>query len=339
VGNVMKNVFLDTNIYLNFYHFTDEDLEELKKLSVIVNKEVRLYMTDQVYNEFKRNRENKIGAALRDFGKQIIPNQFPQICKGYPEYKELRESVKNFVIAKQKITQKLRSDVEENQLAADQIIESLFSVATFIKTDEETIRMAAQRVSLGNPPGKANSYGDAINWELLLRTVPNEENFYFVTDDKDYYSIINEDKLSEYLGWEWEQRKKSKIFCFHRLSEYLNSEFPEIKLASDFEKKLAIDDFVSSGSFSSTKATIKRLSKYTEFSDAELRKIIDASIENNQIYWIRSDYPVKSFLTRVIEGKEGILDPQVYERFKDIYLGEQEEGQEEEQEDFEFDDE
>ncbi len=39
--------FIDTNIFLSFYHLTSEDLEELRKLSVLLDqKEVTLYLTD-----------------------------------------------------------------------------------------------------------------------------------------------------------------------------------------------------------------------------------------------------------------------------------------------------
>jgi hypothetical protein len=44
------NVFLDTNIYLNFYHFTSDDLNELKKLFILQeSKKLNVYITEQVY--------------------------------------------------------------------------------------------------------------------------------------------------------------------------------------------------------------------------------------------------------------------------------------------------
>lgn len=49
----MVSIFIDTNIYLNFYHFSDDELEELKKLSVAIKKkDIKLYITRQVINEF-----------------------------------------------------------------------------------------------------------------------------------------------------------------------------------------------------------------------------------------------------------------------------------------------
>lgn len=94
----LKNIFLDTNVYLSFYSFTNEDLEELKKLSVVLNKKIKLFTTIQVMNEFKRNRENKVSDALLHIEKQDLPNKYPQICRSYPEYKELRDYSKKYSI-------------------------------------------------------------------------------------------------------------------------------------------------------------------------------------------------------------------------------------------------
>ena len=62
----MINLFIDTNIFLSFFHWTSEDLEELKKLIVLMdNDEIRLFLPEQVRNEFARNRGAKIVDAMR----------------------------------------------------------------------------------------------------------------------------------------------------------------------------------------------------------------------------------------------------------------------------------
>jgi hypothetical protein len=43
----MVNLFIDTNIFLSFFHLTSEDLEELKKLIVLIdNGEIRLFLPE-----------------------------------------------------------------------------------------------------------------------------------------------------------------------------------------------------------------------------------------------------------------------------------------------------
>jgi hypothetical protein len=329
----MKNLFIDTNIYLTFYHFSSDDLEELKKLSVAVdNNKIKLYITDQVMNEFRRNREAKIADALKIFTDQKLPDQFPQMCKVYDEYHELRDLLKEWWKIREQLLDKLRRDIDSNQCGADKIIESLFDVAENLEIDEDIMEKAKNRVALGNPPGKENSYGDSINWELLLQKVPSGQDLHLVTGDQDYSSKIARSKLSEFLNHEWERAKESKIFYYTKLSDFLRNEFPDIELASELEKELAIRDLVSSPNFSSTHKAIRKLSKFADFSDAEVIELIEASIDNDQIYWISDDSDVRLFLFRIIEGKEDILEPELLDRFNEIYRAESEENSNEDDE-------
>ena len=63
----MMNLFLDSNIWLSLYHFTNDDLEQFEKLKDMVNKSIRLFVPQQVYREIVRNRESKLKDALKCF--------------------------------------------------------------------------------------------------------------------------------------------------------------------------------------------------------------------------------------------------------------------------------
>src|SRR6185295_945772 len=98
------NLFIDTNIYLTFYHFTNDDLEQLKKLvAAIKNREIKVYLPAQVIEEFKRNRERKISDGLKKLNEQKLPNHFPQVCKEYGEYKELIRHIEAYEVTKDKL--------------------------------------------------------------------------------------------------------------------------------------------------------------------------------------------------------------------------------------------
>jgi hypothetical protein len=59
-------LFIDSNVFLSFYHLTNEDLEELRKpIALIDSGHIKLLVTKQVENEFVRNRGNKIANAMR----------------------------------------------------------------------------------------------------------------------------------------------------------------------------------------------------------------------------------------------------------------------------------
>ena len=85
------HLFIDTNIYLKFYHFSNDDLEELNKLHVLLdNDNLELYLPEQVRNEFNRNRDTKLADALKTFNTAKLEFQFPQFCKEYDEYEKLK---------------------------------------------------------------------------------------------------------------------------------------------------------------------------------------------------------------------------------------------------------
>jgi predicted nucleic acid-binding protein len=314
------NVFIDTNIYLTFYHYSSDDLEELKKLSVAIkSKDIKLYLTEQVKNEFKRNRETKIADALKRFYDQKVNRQFPQICKEYEEYKHLRQAIKQYEESKDKIYQQLLSDTEQNSLGADTVIDELFGRAQALDFSDKLLAAATVRVQLGNPPGKKGSYGDAINWETLLDKMPKED-LYLITDDADYISPINEDKLAQFLVEEWTERKRSNIFFYRKLSEFFRDKFPSIKLASELEKELAIANLVNSGNFRDTHAAIGHLSKFTDFTASQFKEIADAAISNSQITWISDDADVREFMQNLVRGKEADIDPEKLKLFEEYYL-------------------
>lgn len=132
----MLNLYLDTNAYLTFFHLTSDDLEELKKLEVMINKSdgIKLLLPEQTYDEFQRNRETKIADALKKFKEEKLNNQFPQMSKEYHEYHEMKRAIKEFDKNKSKLIDKLNKDISGKNLAADKIINNLFSEASRCKT-------------------------------------------------------------------------------------------------------------------------------------------------------------------------------------------------------------
>jgi predicted nucleic acid-binding protein len=303
------HLFLDTNILLSFFHYAGDDLEELKKLIVLIEKgKVRLYIPRQVLSEFGRNREVKIADALKKLKEQRLNLQFPQICKDYGEYNTLRKLQKDYETQHAALLQKLRNDIVNHTLKADAIIAQLFKLAVVIDCGDDLIHKARTRFDLGNPPGKDGSLGDALNWEALMAGVPEKVALYFISDDKDYCSPLDEDSFSEFLSEEWTSRKNSKIIFYKRLSLFFKEHFPDIKLAAELEKELLIEDLAKSGTFARTHSVIAKLASYSDFTAAQLNAIVDAAISNSQIYMIISDEDVYTFLASVITDHEMEID-------------------------------
>ena len=107
---------------------------------------------------------------------------------------------------------------------------------------------ALARVRRGNPPGKESSIGDALNWGGLLTEIEDGTDIYFVSEDKDYRSQLSPTTFNEFLKTEWEDRKTSEIFFYTRISHFFKANFPNIKIASEVERDLAIEELGDSGS-------------------------------------------------------------------------------------------
>ncbi|WP_373541033.1 PIN domain-containing protein [Chamaesiphon sp.] len=302
-------LFIDTNILLSFYSLNQEDLAELNKLIDAIDRhQITLVLTDQILDEFNRNRDQRIDGAIKSLRTQTFNPQYPQICEDYPEIDILRESLKLYEQAHVALTAKIALDIKAKNLKADRIIQSLFRLGKKLTNHPTTLDRARFRMGVGNPPGKNNSLGDAINWECLLDELPAGEDLYFVTGDKDYCSALNDDEFNDFLLNEWYDRKQTKIYFYKRLSSFCKEQFPEIALASARDKEFLIRDLVTSQSIASTQSAIAKLSYYSEFNAAQVNTIVAAAISNRQVVWSIEDDRVRSFLSSVVANNKQYLD-------------------------------
>ncbi len=303
-------LFIDTNILLSFYSLNQEDLAELTKLiDAIERQQITLLLTDQIIDEFNRNREQRIEGAIKSLRTQTFNPQFPQLCEDYPEIEHLREALKHYEREHGGLTAKILADIKAKNLKSDRIIQSLFSFGKQLSGNGEIVYRARMRMSVGNPPGKNNSLGDAINWECLLAEIPEGEDLYFVTGDKDYCSALNDDEFSDFLMDEWTRKKQTKIYFYKRLSSFCKERFPDIALASVRDKEFLIRDLVNSQSIAATQSAIDKLSYYSEFTAAQVNTIVAAALTNRHVVWSIEDNLVGNFLRSVVANNERYLDP------------------------------
>src|SRR5262249_8537904 len=118
------HLYIDTNNYLSFYHYSSNDLEELRKLIVLLSEQLLiLQLPEQVVNEFFRNRDNKVAHALKVFQAEKLTNKFPNMCKEYEEYERLRNLIETYEKTKNALLEKVKDDFKNVRLKADTIIE------------------------------------------------------------------------------------------------------------------------------------------------------------------------------------------------------------------------
>jgi PIN domain len=302
-------LFIDTNILLSFYSLNQEDLSELSKLSdLIAQQHITLLLTDQIIDEFNRNREQRIDGAIKSLRSQTFNPQLPQLCEDYPEVDRVRESLKHYEQAHTLLVDRIITDIRAKTLKADRIIQSFFALGKKLPAHSQILDRARLRMGVGNPPGKNNSLGDAINWECLLEEIPVGIDLFFVTGDKDYCSALNEDEFSDFLQTEWYNRKQKQIHFYKRLSGFCKEQFPEISLASVRDKEFLIRDLVNSQSIGDTQKAIAKLTYYKEFSAAQVNTIVTAAISNRQVVWSIEADLVKNFLSSLVTNNSQYLD-------------------------------
>lgn len=312
------NLFIDTNIYLKFYHFTSDELEELSKLIVLVDAgEIILYLPIQILNEFRRNREVKIADALKKFKEEKLNNTFPVFCKEYKEFKNMTKAIAEYNSNKKQLLEALKIEIETNSLKADKVTSELFSKAKTIDFQDFLIEKAKLRFDLGNPPGKNNSYGDAISWETLLSEVPANEDLYFLSDDKDYFSEIDNKNFNKFLEQEWNHLKNSEIIFFKSLSYFFKEKYPDIKLATELQKDLLISRLEDSGNFSMARMNLHRLSAIDNFNSDQINKIMNIASINTQIHWIGEDEDINEILFKWYDEFVEVLTDETKSKFNE----------------------
>lgn len=299
-----KWVFIDSNIYLSLYRISSDDVKELQKLSHAVSaKEIRLILPDQVKDEFWRNRFQVIDSAIRDSESNCkIPTSFPKSFTGRAKHEAVLKSCRELIRQIDDLTKEVRKAAVDNELAADLLISELFDSADLVPCTDTIFDRARARFDRGNPPGKDNSYGDAINWEALMERVDPGDDLFVLTDDKDYADVSGKTRtLKQFLKMEWDERKGGgKIELFSDLNTYLTKYYPDIELKIGFELEGQVAALADSENFAATHQAIAQMDPRAPYSQGQLTKLIDAALENDQVYRIGSDYDVQAFYRDLI---------------------------------------
>lgn len=281
--------FIDANIFLSFYRYSNDDLEQLRKLEALVGEEIELLLPQQTKDEVNRNREKVISDSLKQL-KSDFPKSFPSYSTQYESYRKLRRSIEIAQTRFDRLKAEIDNDINDRNLLADNLLRGIFAKSTEIAISGELLAKAKIRFDRGNPPGKNGSYGDAIVWECLLNTVDEGENLIFIADDKDFKGILNKDQFNPFLEKEWGHLKESEIEFHSKLSSFFRTHFPDIRLASEIEKERAISRLERAATFTESRSATGSLFRRTDLSKSDVERIVRASVENDQVY--RADHYV-----------------------------------------------
>lgn len=277
----MIHLFLDSNIYLNFYNYSTNDIDELEKIITLVeNNKAKIYITNQVIDETWRNRDEIISQTLDLFLK--VPDIHPHIVQNHDEYEILNQLRLNYIKLKKKIHKDIDSMRSKFKLKSDLLILKIFDISEQFNYNDDIVSKAKLRYDLWNPPWKGKSYWDAVNWELLLNWIEDWSELSLVSGDWDFNSALD----NWFLSREWKRKKKSNLNYYWSLSDFFRHNFPNIKLNTELQKQILIDDFNAIKNFDKAKNVIRRLWKIPPFEEKDFYEVKDSLLSNSQIYWL-----------------------------------------------------
>ena len=277
----MKNVFIDSQIWLSLYDFSSDDLDQFSKLNDLIDKDIKIFLTKQVVEEVRRNRDNKIKESLSQFKKVNI--QTPNLCKGYEEYKAFIVLTKKLQALHKDLLGIDENDIEVEKLHADNVINDIYGKIEIIDRTPDIINEAILRYNIGNAPGKEKSYGDAINWITLLKVAPDGEDMFLISSDSDFRSSLHDNRLNKFLSKEWKEIKSSEIFLYRSLTEFFNLHLKDIELKTENLKNLLIEQLRQSFNYANTHSIIKKLSEYASWTTDQAIDLLRAADSSSQV--------------------------------------------------------
>jgi hypothetical protein len=231
-AKLQKLLFVDTNIWLDFYRSRNET--GLALLRHVENVADRLIVTYQLESEFKKNRQVAIVEGLQELKapSQISrPGIFSDARASEVLARSMKEADKRVKTLKARLAKALEDPSRHDPVY--QACQRLFhkgNALTLTREDKvrHTIRRRAFRRFLhGCPPRKKNdtSIGDSINWEWMVHCAMQQNaELVIVTRDADYgLHYENRSYINDHLRQEFSERvsQKRSLLLYSRLSDAL----------------------------------------------------------------------------------------------------------------------
>lgn len=229
-------VFVDTNIYLNFYRMSRETQTLLREfLNITKENKIDIIFPPQVKEEIIRNK----GLVIDNFSScylqampiivraEILVGNFKDSKDAKKRKQRLDKRYRNIIEKYKKIT--LASNSKVNVLIKEIQRNSLAS-----KETPDILQRAYFRYLKGNPPRKNKndeSFGDAIIWETILDSYINDD-LSIITNDNDWFNCFNKSKrleLNDLLKQEWKNKSRNKIIIYKNLGQFVSGYEPKEK--------------------------------------------------------------------------------------------------------------
>lgn len=296
----MKYVFIDANVLLSILELREiKDQETIDTFFKNNDKhEITFLQNSQLRDEVYALRDKKIKHELETLNTIPISSSTRFIFTAEQNDEIINQTKKlNDILNKAK--KEAEGKAVARKLLFDEMMENYFKTAEEVKITDEIFNQAVRRSKLNKAPGKPDqSIGDRIHWETLLKS--DARDLHIVTNDKDFYSELETNKLKHILKVEWAEKTENRgqITVDRSLIKFIEKIDEHITFSQNTARQDAIEEFESSGSFRQTHRAIENLNKFDDFSDDEVLRLIIALNNNSQIHLIAKDDDVLAFYKR-----------------------------------------
>ncbi|WP_445628387.1 PIN domain-containing protein [Nostoc sp. DSM 114167] len=237
-------IFIDANILLRFYNTNAPEFRKL--LETLLKLKNKLFITEQVANEVRRNRLNVTLVSVNNYSEKLkinnvsIPVHLTAATAGTTaqdwndERKKLEKAGTDLSEKFSSYVHSLLSSIEHSEDTVTQVLEKIFEDA--IKASDSQTKRAETRKMLGHPPGKTkDAIGDELSWEQLLDSFDYSKSLWIITADSDYFSKFKGKLyLNSFLYRELRQKCGEKELKFH-LYDSLSEALREYQKGEDLE--------------------------------------------------------------------------------------------------------
>ena len=225
-------VFIDTNIYLNFFRtLSESNSEKINSLKVLRSNlkknNIELIFPNVSQNEFYKNlpiEKDRYIASIKS--TRLEMPAYPIVSRDPKQKNRIKEIKKELETEKKKI---IRNYLKNADSTTREDIEFLINNAANIHEDDSIIERANKRRLLGYPPGKSkmeHHIGDEVVWEMLLAKCSGDD-LTIVSGDNDWRELDfnneqSKPKIKEFLKREWTKSSRKKLHFYATLGEYIN---------------------------------------------------------------------------------------------------------------------
>lgn len=181
----MPLIYIDTNVYLDFYQAAHDSVAVFDELYAVREN---LAITEQTGLEFTRNRNSRLAQLVSNIKKSNSLSPYTvSVVRDTPEFKEWLAAQNAAAAAVKKLAARIDYWVaEEDQDPVMKGFKKLIGDMKFYTTTAASIEKAKLRKILGNPPTSPDKYtvGDELIWETLLEQC--EGDLIVVSRDKTF---------------------------------------------------------------------------------------------------------------------------------------------------------